>query len=221
MQCPHCLVNFHWISNYSFVGKDTEGTWYTDSSKCPACEKVVVYLILSLGASTSAAGRILSVTGIRSKILIRPKGVQRPPCPNQVPKEIAEDYTEACLIIADSPKASAALSRRALQHLLRDAAGVSPGNLADEIQQVLDTGKLPSHIAESIDAVRNIGNFSAHPLKSKQTGDIVPVEPQEADWNLDVLEALFYFYYVQSDLIKKKRAALNQKLADAGKPPMK
>jgi len=108
-----------------------------------------------------------------------------------------------------------------LQNLLREVAKVKPGNLADEIQQVLDSGKLPSWIAESIDAVRNIGNFAAHPLKSSATGEVLPVEPGEAEWNLDVLESLFDFYFVQPALIKAKRDALDKKLAEAKKPPMK
>ena len=36
-----------------------------------------------------------------------------------------------------------------------------------EIQELLDGGKLPTYIAESIDAVRNIENFAAHPLKKQ------------------------------------------------------
>jgi hypothetical protein len=74
---------------------------------------------------------------------------------------------------------------------------------------------------EHIDAIRNIGNFSAHPSKNKSTGEIVEVEPQEAEWNLDVLESLFDFYFVQPAVTKAKRDALNKKLADAGKPSMK
>ena len=120
-----------------------------------------------------------------------------------------------------SPKASAALSRRCLQNLLRDAAGVKPGNLADEIQEVTDAKTVPSHLIEVIDAVRQIGNFAAHPMKSKSTGEILPVEPNEAEWNLDVLEALFDFYYVQPSIIAAKRQKLNEKLREAGKPPMK
>jgi len=90
-------------------------------------------------------------------------------------------------VLPDSPKASAALSHRCLQNLLREKAGVKPGNLANEIQQVIDSGRLPSHLSDSIDAIRNIGNFSAHPMKSNTTGEIVPIEPQEAEWNLDAL----------------------------------
>jgi hypothetical protein len=98
---------------------------------------------------------------------------------------------------------------------------VKHGDLSSEIQQVLDIGKLPTHLAESIDAVRNIGNFAAHPLKSQQTGNVMPVEAGEAEWTLDVLESLFDFYYVQPELLKRKRSALNKRLGEAGKPPMK
>jgi hypothetical protein len=86
---------------------------------------------------------------------------------------------------------------------------------------VLDSGKLPSHLAEDIDAVRNIGNFAAHPMKSTTSGAILPVEPGEAEWTLDVLEGLFDVYFVQPARAKSKRDALNKKLIDAGKQPMK
>ena len=47
------------------------------------------------------------------------------------------------------------------------------------------------------------------------------VQPGESEWNLDVLEALFDFYFVQPELLKQKRAALDAKLNEAGKPKMK
>lgn len=145
----------------------------------------------------------------------------RPPCPAQVPPKFAEDYSEACLVLSDSPKASAALSRRCLQNLLREAAKVKPDDLSGEIQQVLDSKALRSEIADGLDAIRVIGNFAAHPIKSKQTGEIMTVETGEAEWNLDVLESLFDFYFVQPMILKAKRDALNKKLADVGKSPLK
>jgi len=158
---------------------------------------------------------------IRKDIRVLPKGSSRPPCPLQVPEEFAEDYAEACLVLPDSPKASAALSRRCLQHILRDVAKVKHSDLSSEIQEVLDSNKLPSHIAEILDAVRQVGNFAAHPIKSKSTGEIIEVEVGEAELNLDILEALFDFYFVQPARIAEKKAAINKKLQDAGKPPMK
>ncbi|MCH7575862.1 MAG: DUF4145 domain-containing protein [Candidatus Marinimicrobia bacterium] len=147
--------------------------------------------------------------------------MSREPIGPEIPEDISADYYEACMVLDDSPKASAALSRRCLQHLLREHANVSPGNLADEIQQVIDSNQLPSHLAESIDAIRNLGNFAAHPIKSSNTGEILPVEPGESEWNLDVLESLFDFYFVQPAILKSKRAALNAKLVEANKPEMK
>ena len=159
---------------------------------------------------------------LQSTSLLYPKTqLGRSPISPHVPPRIAEDYKEACLVASDSPKASAALSRRILQTILRETAKVKPGDLADEIQQLLDSGKLPSHLAESIDGVRHIGNFAAHPSKSKSTGEIVDVEPGEAEWLLDTLESLFDFYFVQPAKTAEKRAKLNEKLSELGKQPMK
>jgi hypothetical protein len=96
-----------------------------------------------------------------------------------------------------------------------------PAITAREIQQVLDSKQLPTHLADDLDAIRNIGNFAAHPLKGTSTGEIVDVEPQEAEWLLTVLEGLFDFYFVQPERAKTRRDALNAKLQNIGKPPMK
>jgi hypothetical protein len=161
------------------------------------------------------------VPGTAREMLVWPKGSSRLPCPQEVPAKFADDYKEACVVFPESAKSAAALGRRCLQNLLRDEAKVRPGNLADEIQQVIDSGKLPADLTDSIDAIRNIGNFAAHPLKSQQTGQILDVEAGEAEWILDVLESLFEFYFVRPAALQRCKAALNQKLQEAGKPPMK
>lgn len=134
---------------------------------------------------------------------------------------ITEDYSEACTVLSDSPKASAALSRRCLQHLIREKIGIKKRTLNDEIQAVLESGQLPSHIADDLDSVRAVGNFATHPIKSESTGEIVAVELGEAEWNLAVLESLFDFYYVAPAKTAAKRQAMNAKLKDAGKPTLK
>jgi hypothetical protein len=96
---------------------------------------------------------------------------------------------------------------------------VKAKNLAQQIDEVMPG--LPAYIAESIDAIRNIGNFAAHPQKSQSSGEIVDVEPGEAEWNLEVLDMLFDHYYVKPELVKKRRATLDAKLKEVGKPPMK
>ena len=108
-----------------------------------------------------------------------------------------------------------------MQNILREKAGATERDLAQQIQTVLNSGPLPSYLADDVDAIRNIGNFAAHPIKSQHTGEVVPVEPGEAEWDLDVIEALFDFYFVGPAKRQARRDALNQKLMDAGKPPMK
>ncbi len=50
---------------------------------------------------------------------------------------------------------------------------------------------LPGYIQKNLDIVREIGNFTAHPLKDTNSGEIIEVEYGEAEWNLEVIEQLF------------------------------
>jgi len=162
----------------------------------------------------------LSIWNREKATMIYPKSNNRTFDLTEIPKDLADDYQEACLVISDSPKASAALSRRCLQSILREQ-GFSDKSLYKEIQLAIDSGKLPSHISESLDAIRNIGNFAAHPMKDTNSGEVLPVEPGEAEWNLEILEFLFDFFYVQPARTRKRKEALNEKLKNAGKPEMK
>ncbi|MDR3748732.1 MAG: DUF4145 domain-containing protein [Acidobacteriota bacterium] len=140
--------------------------------------------------------------------------------PSEVGDPYRQDFVEACKVAQDSPKASAANGRRCLQAILRDKAGTTSKDLYDQIEELIASRKLPTHISEDLHAVRVIGNFAAHPLKSTVTGAIMDVEPGEAEWNLDALELLFDFYFVQPAISAKRRAELNKKLKDAGKPEL-
>ena len=220
MKCPHCQTEFHDRVNSADLGPDCDGFWFLESQTCPACHRYVFQLVGKEIVYNQRTGREVSGDE-RSRYFVRPRVAIRPAPPQEVPTEFAQDYREACLILADSPKASAALGRRCLQHLLREKAGVKPADLAKEIDQVIASGQLPSYLAGAIDAVRNIGNFAAHPIKSTASGEILPVEPGEAEWTLDVLDGLFDFYFVQPALLQQKREQLNAKLAEAGKPLLK
>lgn len=222
MKCPHCRVEFSPEVEWRYLGKDKDGEWATEKYECPnpKCGKYIIYLVNGESILPHDYG-FRGLGSVKKRIMVYPKGSSRPPVPTDVPPMFADDYTEACLILPDSPKASAALSRRCLQNLLREKAKVKHGNLADEIEEVISSRTLPSYLVEVIDAVRNVGKFAAHPIKSQKTGEILPVEPAEAEWNLDVLEALFDFYFVLPEVVKEKRAALDKKLKEAGKKPMK
>lgn len=217
MKCPHCGVSCHeeWQSTCinDDYGEQKEVAWYAGFQLCPECERPIIRL---WEGTESADGKFLQ----KAEYPVYPRGSVRP-LPPEVGDPYKQDFTEACAVLGGSLKASAAISRRCLQLLLRDKARTKAKDLSDQIQEVLDSGALPSHLAQSIDAVRQIGNFAAHSMKSKDTGLIVEVEPGEAEWLLDSLEGLLDFYIVQPAIIERKRLELNKKLKALGKPPVK
>lgn len=224
MKCPHCSTAFAENIGYHDFAQSTEAwKWQMRHTCCAACGKLIVKLARQdrIDGYDDSGQLRQSQGGDWTEWMVYPKGTTRGPIPPEIPAGFAEDYREACLVLDDSPKASAALSRRCLQNILREKAGTKHSNLFNEIQEVLDNGQLPSYLADDIDAIRNIGNFAAHPVKSQNTGAVMPVEPGEAEWNLDVVEGLFDFYFVAPARAQKKRDALNQKLREAGKNPMK
>ncbi len=87
-------------------------------------------------------------------------------------------------------------------------------DLSREIDQVVASKALSPDLAEALDDIRTVGNFSAHPRKSTDAALVLDVEPGEAEWTLDVLEIFFDFYFVQPARLKAKRDALNKKLAE-------
>jgi uncharacterized protein DUF4145 len=215
VQCGHCSADYHPATSRYGIGKDSDWMWMLEWETCPRCRRFNIRLVDGYQSPTDAS-KMIQAHGTR---IIHPKdGLSRKAAAPEVPKGLAEDYAEACLVLADSAKASAALSRRCLQTLLREHAKVKPQNLNKEIDEVLASKTLPPHLAEDIHAIRAIGNFAAHPTKDTATGEIVDVEPGEAEWLLDLLVGLFGFYFVEPAEAKKRRDALNAKLTAAGKP---
>jgi hypothetical protein len=217
MKCPHCTISIHQSWSETVVLNNGQHTlWRLRIMVCPECRKD----ILALGI----AKQIGQATDPASLFQVYPTGSNRSPVSADVPKPIATDYNEAALIIPYSPKASAALSRRCLQAILREA-GYSQKDLAVQIDAVLaetDARKaLPTGVHSMLDAIRNFGNFSAHPITDQTTLQIIDVEDHEAEYCLDILDALFDHYYTRPKEAQRRRAALDAKLTAAGKPPSK
>lgn len=126
--------------------------------------------------------------------------------PSYIPKQILTDYKEACSIRDLSPKASATLSRRCLQGMIRDFWGIRKSRLVDEIEAIKD--KVDPLTWDSIDAVRKIGNIGAH--MEKDINIIVDVEPNEAMLLIHLIEVLIKDWYIN----KHEREQKLKKLID-------
>lgn len=216
MKCPHCMVQFHEYTTQTRLGSDADGDWVMLQNYCPACKKLVLRLASGIWREDGPDGPALAE--VRDVRFIRPNAIARESVPAQVPQEFAANHLEAALILAQSPKASAALSRRCIEDVLAAMCATERGNLARAIQQAIDSGRFPPFVTKSLEAVKSVGNFPAHPLKSERAGEIVPVERGEAELNLDVLECLFDFLFVQPDLMQRKLDALSSPTDDSGIP---
>ena len=114
------------------------------------------------------------------------------PFPNYIPVQLRNDYAEACLIKIKSPNASATLSRRCLQGLIRDFWGITRCRLVDEISE-LETKVDPGTWA-AIDSVRHVGNIGAH--MEKDVSLIIDVDHDEAGMLIWLVETLFEEWYI-------------------------
>ena len=225
-KCPHCGTAVRFEStvlinaangNMGTVDPVTVATpsnWRLrlSTSGCPACGKPI--LTIDYQQPPSGGPQF-------PDMLLWPDTGERP-VPPEVTAEapaLSADFREASVVLAKSKKASAALSRRCLQFILTHKGGAKKRDLADQIDEVLP--HLPTELAANVDAIRHIGNFAAHPMKSSASGAIIEVEDGEPEWLLDVLEQLFDHYYVAPAKASARRAALNAKLTAAGKPPLK
>lgn len=216
MKCPHCTIHFaeEWVESWIYKHRGQGGVIAKSRvCQCPACSDHVI----DLGFPTED-GLVAEWSGFY------PRGANRGPVPPEVPTMIAADYVEACNVLPISAKASAALSRRCLQAMLR-AHGYKAKDLAKEIDLLLneaDTRKaIPETLRVTIDGVRNFGNFSAHPITDVTSLQIIDVEEHEAEWCLEILEECFQHFYVRPAAALARKAALDAKLAQGGKPPSK
>jgi hypothetical protein len=216
MRCPHCQVEINPNFIEYCIGLYENNLYYSlFYMKCPNpdCGKPIIRL--------GKSDRVIKLTRnlfSPSYELIYPIGSNRPPAPIEVDKTFADDYNEACLVLPYSPKASAALSRRCLQNIIRIKEEIKEKNLMLEIDKLISLNKIPSYISDNLQTIRGFGNIAAHGMEDKNSGEILDVEPNEAEFLLDVLELMFDFYFVQPAKAEKMKDSLNEKLSSAGKP---
>ncbi|WFP50589.1 DUF4145 domain-containing protein [Methylomonas sp. EFPC3] len=198
--CPYCrqvaTIKPDNVSSYlhTFERNNKLGLLglYTYATVCPnsKCRDFTIIASLYNAQHTTNGVRVVGEPIIRWDL--KPQSSAKP-FPDYIPPPIRQDYEEACLICSLSPKASATLSRRCLQGIIRDYWGITKARLVDEIAELKD--KIDSTTWQAIDAVRSIGNIGAH--MEKDINLIVDVEPQEADLLIRLIEVLLEEWYIR------------------------
>ncbi len=132
--------------------------------------------------------------------------------PDYIPVQIRNDYTEACKIRDLSPKASATLSRRCMQGMIRDFWKIQKANLKLEIDEL--NSKVDPLTWSAIDSVRQIGNIGAH--MERDIDLIIDIDPNEADLLIGLIENLIKDWYItrtqrEQQLLELKKLAEDKK----------
>jgi hypothetical protein len=209
MKCPHCLVEFHdvWTEDAlrQYHADDAGKAWRIASTKCPRCSQFTFVMQSCSRPKSNADWKWVTEYTVHPLLASRPV----PPEVRAEDAELAADFEDAARLQTISPKASAALSRRCLQHLIRTKARIRRKDLFKEIEALRQI--VPSWLAEDLHYPREIGNAAAHPMHNKHTGEIVDVDPEEAEWSLSVLERLFDYFYVQPAKSKAMKDKLHAK----------
>ncbi|MEK0337315.1 MAG: DUF4145 domain-containing protein [Nitrosopumilus sp.] len=152
--CPHCNVyskqfwahinantSYKWTSFVDSAAKFNG--WFPKSwsvSKCQHCGKLAVW---------------------NEKDMIFPKTILVENPNSDLSEEIQKDYLEAATVFNDSPRASAALLRLALQKLCIQL-GEKGENINDDIKNLVKKGLNPL-VQKSLDSLRITGNNAVHP----------------------------------------------------------
>jgi len=208
--CPYCnrpctigTDDVRVISEAKYISKEY-GNYQSDTTiiVCPndKCRKQTISLDIS---------QLNQQTGNISKRLhswqLLPESEAKP-FPEYIPQQLREDYNEACLIKHKSPKASATLSRRCLQGMIRDFWKIKKSRLIDEIEGIKT--KVDGTVWKAIDSVRHVGNIGAH--MEKDVNLIIDVDSEEAGLLIWLIENLFEEWYVaRHDRAAKMGAIVN------------
>lgn len=193
-QCPYCQAYIaltpdthvpRYMSFYGTHSSEEAASYAQDAIKidyyhCPNCQKYTV----------KASG--ISGQSDTLNLCIRPRSLAKQ-FPDYVPQAIRNDYEEAYAIVNLSPKASATLSRRCLQGMIRDFFEVKEKTLYAEIDAIKD--QIPPKQWAVLDGVRKIGNIGAH--MEKDINCIVDIDPEEAEKLLKLIELLIDQWYIQ------------------------
>lgn len=197
MKCPHCLLEAVFnMQNATFdlpaSTADASVEYMPKYGYCPSpeCGRLVILI------ERAAGGRSTYRTVLPPTMSVRR--------PEDVPKDILDDYVEAAQVVEISPNASAALARRCLQATIRNLLGHKGKCLSAEVEEFRQSSHIPHHLKDELDTIRILGNDAAHPAQDSHTGLIVKTDPVDARWLLRVLEDLFQYCFVAPKEYKRR-----------------
>lgn len=234
-QCPFCGEHFPLIEYYTYLekpaafhpgkiegerekiygaygnplithmkGQEVTETIWLYFYHCPQCSRTALSIKSTGGTIQLSEQRIFPISD--AKIF-----------PDYIPAHIRQDYEEACKIVSLSPKASATLSRRCLQEMIRDfwrinnhfwsdhpnlckelhIRDIGKPNLWQEIRAVEETCSIDELLIKVFKALKDLGNIGAHPTVS--SSEMIDVNADEAIMMVQFIEILMERTYIKRE----------------------
>ncbi len=221
-KCPHCnhdtvigeansSTNIHFYNS-----KKGNMALVTNVRVCPnpKCDEFSITADLYNANMTSKTEYTIDLMNNLDSWMLHPKSIARVQ-PDYIPLQIRNDYYEACAIVKLSPKASATLSRRCMQGMIRDRWNVfdNYNRLIEEIRRLQDL--IDPLTWAAIDAVRRMGNIGSH--MEGDINKIIDIDKNEAEILIRLIEELFHDWYI----VRHEREEIKKKIiekADEKKP---
>jgi len=214
VKCNHCGIEFHPNTQCS-LGHRTPGSqsdFMIESTVCPACYQPNLYLVEGVYKVKESIHKSVRVAeDVKWRRLIYPLTEHASSLPPEVPNEYRSLYNEASAVLPISPRASAALARTLLEMILVNQGAPKSKDLFAQIEWCLTQG-VPTYISESLDDVRKVGKFAAHFKQNACNGEVLEVEPGEAEFVLVNVVNLLDFYFVMPAKVRERSEAIRQKL---------
>ncbi|WP_321922244.1 DUF4145 domain-containing protein [Burkholderia sp. BCC1998] len=152
--CPYCHVYAKQF--YAHLGTNINFTWSSVVDQQSKFSEIIDRQWI-----VTKCQRCSQIAFWHNDNLIYPKKNIAPPANIDLSEEIKIDYQEAANVLADSPRAAAALLRLALQKLCKQL-GEQGENINEDIKSLVKKGLNPL-VQKSLDALRINGNNAVHP----------------------------------------------------------
>jgi hypothetical protein len=183
--------------------------------ECPSCSGL--HVIISVGELARGTDGSVGINPASKRGRVIYPTVGSADIPEPIPEPYDKYFREAIAIQSVSPNGSAMLSRRILELVLTNEYGIDDYSLSDKIEKFVEKDEIPSLLRKTVDAVREVGNIGAHEQRDDETGEIVDVAPEEADFLVEVVGDLLDHTFVKPEKYRRHKDRINKKLRSIGR----
>lgn len=210
--CPYCNDTYVpryrvcTLNHYPDTTPVIQEKWCHVYNTCLSCEEQEIRLFQFMNYKEPSEFELEKIVSLRPEYPSS-KNYQN------TPSKLLDLYEKGCKLLSIDEEAAAARFRVCLEAILIEQSYVD-GDLNKKINDACLKSERINTIGHML---RHFGNFGAHAMLDINTGKIIPVEEDEADFCKQSIEGFFEIYYEDPAKFDGIRVKLTHKLKAAGK----